>query len=194
MRSKDEIVKEEIILNAQKLFKQFSLKKTTMDDIAESCGKAKSTLYHYFKNKDHIFDEVIQLELIALRVLVKEKVDAKKTISDKLSTYFLEFHKEIAHKVNLHSGLRNDLKNDKKTTELFRRTIAFETKFITRILEEGYDTGEFTEVKLEDIPWFAESALAAFFGIVRFSIENENGFELEKIERISNTFTPKIFG
>ena len=194
MKSKDEIAKEEIILNAQKLFKQFGLKKTTMDDIAEACGKAKSTLYHYFKNKDEIFDEVIHVELTALRHLVKEKVDTQKTISDKMATYFLEFHKEIANKVNLNSGVRNELKNEKKSLELFRRTMAFETGFITRILEEGYDTGEFTEVQPEDISWFAESSLAAFFGIVQFSIENEEGFQIEKMERIIKTFTPKIFG
>ncbi len=41
--SKDEIVKGEIVTKAQKLFQQFGLKKTTMDEIAEASGKAKST-------------------------------------------------------------------------------------------------------------------------------------------------------
>jgi len=40
---KDEIVKNEILFQAQKLFQQYGLKKTTMDDIALACGKAKST-------------------------------------------------------------------------------------------------------------------------------------------------------
>lgn len=194
MKSKDEIAKEVIVLNAQKLFRQYGLKKTTMDDIAEACGKAKSTLYHYFKNKEQIFDEVIQIELISLRSIVKEKVDAEKTVTEKISTYFLSFHKEIIDKANLYSGVRNELKNEKKSAEMFRKTMNFETGYITRIIEDGYESGEFTEIKKEDIPWFAETVLAAFFGIVRFSLENENGLELEKMERIIIAFIPKLFG
>lgn len=194
MKSKDKIAKKEIIQKAQQLFKKYGLKKTTMDEIAEACGKAKSTLYHYFKNKEQIFDEVVHAELTALRVIVKDKVESKKTISEKLSTYFLEFHQEIISKANLYSGVKNELKNEKKSAEIFHHLLVFETGFITRILEDGFESEEFSEINVEDIPWFAEAVLAAFFGIVRFSIENEDGFEVKKMERIINTFIPKLFG
>ena len=43
---KGDRVREEILVQAQILFQQYGLKKTTMDEIAAACGKAKSTLYH----------------------------------------------------------------------------------------------------------------------------------------------------
>ena len=39
---KEEIVKDDILKEAQKLFQQFGLKKTTMEDIARSMGKGKT--------------------------------------------------------------------------------------------------------------------------------------------------------
>ena len=41
-------IKDEILEEAQKLFRQFGLKKTTMDEIATACGKAKSMLQIVF--------------------------------------------------------------------------------------------------------------------------------------------------
>ncbi|OYW78704.1 MAG: TetR family transcriptional regulator, partial [Sphingobacteriia bacterium 32-37-4] len=45
---KEEIFKEDIIREAQKLFQAYGLKKTTMEDIAKALGKGKSTLYYYY--------------------------------------------------------------------------------------------------------------------------------------------------
>jgi len=60
---KDDHIREEILEEAQKLFRQFGLKKTTMEDIAKAMGKGKSTLYYYFCSKEDIFDAVILKEM-----------------------------------------------------------------------------------------------------------------------------------
>ena len=193
MKTKDEIAKEEIILNAQKLFKQYGLKKTTMDEIAEACGKAKSTLYHYFKNKEQIFDEVIDIELLDLRNVVKKKVDVENSISLKLTTYFLEFHKEIVNRTNLYRIVKNELKNEKKSLKIFDQLLAFETTYVSKILIDAYDSGEYTDICVNDILWFSESLLAGFFGIVRYTLESESSFEIEKMKRISTMLIAKIF-
>jgi AcrR family transcriptional regulator len=194
MKSKDEIAKEEIIVQAQKLFMQYGLKKTTMDEIAEACDKAKSTLYHYFKNKEHIFDEVIHLELLDLRNVVKEQVDSKNSVTLKLTTYFLEFHKEIINRTNLYRIVKNELINEKKSIQIFNQLLIFETSYISKVLHDSYDSGEYTDICIKDIPWFAESLLAGFFGIVRYTIESDSSFEIEKMERISTILISKIFG
>ena len=95
---KDEIIKNEILLQAQKLFQQYGLKKTTMDEIAIACGKAKSTLYHYFISKNEVFDAVVEMEVLNLRQHVKDKVEEHKKMLDKIKTYALEFHKEAINK------------------------------------------------------------------------------------------------
>lgn len=190
--TKDEIVKHEILLEAQKLFQQFGLKKTTMDEIAAACGKAKSTLYHYFKNKEEVFDEVIQLEMINLRKHVKNKVEEHKNVIDKISTYILEFHKEIFNKVNLYRVIKKENHPQSMARKHFLKMMEFEQDYIVRILEDGYDAGELKEIERKDIPWLAEMYQASFYGVVQFGIEKEGFYNEEKIQRITNLIVPKV--
>jgi AcrR family transcriptional regulator len=191
--AKDELVKEDILYHAQQLFQQFGLKKTTMDEIAEACGKAKSTLYHYFRGKEEVFDEVIQMELTNLRVLVKNHVEEKKYVRDKIIIYFIKFHEEVLSMINIYRIVKHELMNNDLVRVYFHRLMEFEKSYITRILEDGYDSGEFTEIDKQSIPWFSEVLLAAFFGIVRYSIETEAEFDQRKLEFAAEVLLSKIF-
>jgi AcrR family transcriptional regulator len=193
MASKDEIVKSEILVEAQRLFQQFGLKKTTMDEIAEACGKAKSTLYHYFKSKDEVFDAVIQLEMLNLRQFVKNKVEEHKTMLDKIKTYVIEFHKEVVNKVNLYRLIRQDSKSFGFAKDKFLKMMEFEQSYIVRILEDGFDAGEYNTSGKEDIPWIAEMFLASFYGVVQYGVEKDGYYNEEKIERIVELVVPRLF-
>jgi AcrR family transcriptional regulator len=190
--TKDEIVRAEILKQAQLLFQKFGLKKTTMDEIAEACGKAKSTLYYYFKSKEEVFQEVLQMELKNLRKLVKNKVDEHKTLKDKIKVYFIEFHKEAMHKINLYAVIKQELTN-RLSTEYFNEIRKFELSYLTRLMEDGYDNDEFKSIEREDIPWFAELMLAAFLGIVRYSIEEKGKVNESTLDKAAELIIPRIF-
>jgi AcrR family transcriptional regulator len=190
--TKDEIVRAEILKQAQLLFQKFGLKKTTMDEIAEACGKAKSTLYYYFKSKEEVFQEVLQMELKNLRKLVKNKVDEHKTLKDKIKVYFIEFHKEAMHKINLYAVIKQELTN-RLSTDYFNEIRKFEISYLTRLMEDGYDNDEFKSIEREDIPWFAELMLAAFLGIVRYSIEEKGKINESTLDKAAELIIPRIF-
>ncbi len=50
---------QHIIINAEKLFKQFGFKHVTMDTIAAECGISKKTLYENFENKENLVTETM---------------------------------------------------------------------------------------------------------------------------------------
>lgn len=189
----DEIVREQILLQAQKLFKQFGLRKTTMDEIAAECGKAKSTLYHYFKSKEEVFDGVIDIELRNLRIVVKERVDKVETTKGKITEYFLEFHQGVLNKINLYRIVKHELVSKSMADSRFSKIMSFEKSYVTRILEDGYDTGEFNKVEKSEIAWYAELIIAAFFGIVKYSIESDEDFNQDKLKLAAEFFIPKLF-
>lgn len=193
MVDKDEVIKKEILIQAQKLFQQFGMKKTTMDEIAAACGKAKSTLYHYFKSKDEVFDAVIQLEMLNLRKHVKNRVEEHKSMIDKIKTYTIEFNREVINKVNLYRLMRQDANSLGVSKKYFLEMMEFEQSYIVRILEDGYDSGEYTTTGKDEIPWLADMFLASFYGIVLYSIEKEGFYNEEKIARTAELLTPKIF-
>lgn len=192
-KAKEELVKEEILVQAQALFKQFGLKKTTMDDIASACGKAKSTLYHYYKSKEEVFDEVIKKEMTSLRRAVKEKVEKESALKDKILTYFVSFYNEVCNRMNLYSVVKQEVKIQTIGQLHFEKIINFEQEYISRILTDGYDSGEFTEFSKEDIPWLAKTLVAAFMGIVRFVIETEKGIDESKLKQAATMIIPRIF-
>lgn len=189
---KDEIIKNEILHQAQKLFQQFGLKKTTMDDIATACGKAKSTLYHYFKNKEEVFDAVILMEIVHLRRHVKSKVEEEKTMVEKIMTYTLEFYREVFQRANLYRIISQENAAETAARKNFMKMMEFEKSYITRILEDGYDAREYTNVNKEDISWVAETFLAAFYGTVLYVMEKEGFYNEEEIVKAVRYFVPKL--
>lgn len=192
-RTKDEIVREEIVNQAQLIFRQYGLKKTTMEEIAEACGKAKSTLYHYFKNKKEVFDAVFLKELNSLRNSIQKKVNQKQTVSDKLSSYIIDFHEGIIEKTNIYRVLKEELKEEYIERFYLSRIIESEKQYITNLLEDGYDSFNFEGIKREDLPWLAETMIVAFMGIVHYSINSAEGFQHEKLERTAHAIIPRLF-
>lgn len=201
--TKDEIVKQEIVLKAQQLFRQFGLKKTTMDEIALACGKAKSTLYHYYKSKEEVFEAVVKMEITNLRLIVKNKVDKVKTVKEKMYVYFITFHQEVINKINLYRIIKKEIEGNeisrlgiavnKRNFNNLNRFLKFEKDYLTRILEDGYDCGEFTKIEKGDIPSFAETLIAAFLGITSYSIETTSGNFNEKLQKTSSILLNQIF-
>jgi len=190
---KDDAVKQDIINQAQRLFQQYGLKKTTMDEIAAACGKAKSTMYHYFKNKDEVFDEVIHNELQNIRIIVQQNVDQKTTLIEKLKVYFFVFHKETVQNFNLFRILKQELKSEIEKSNRFDVAIEFEKNFIGGLITDGYENEEFSGIVKEDIPWFSEIILVAFLGIVRHSIEKEGIYNEGQLTKVIDVLIPRIF-
>ncbi|TXK48127.1 helix-turn-helix transcriptional regulator, partial [Pontibacter qinzhouensis] len=109
MSEKDELVKQEILKEAQKLFRQYGCTKTTMEDIAKAAGKGKSTLYYYYKSKDEIFDEVVCREIEDVFCSVKQEVDKLESAEDKLRTLCYTKFKILQEKANLHNVIKGDI-------------------------------------------------------------------------------------
>jgi len=191
--TKDILVKNEIINCAQGLFKQFGLKKTTMDEIAAACGKAKSTLYHYFKSKEEVFDEVLEKEMKSLRLLVNEEVMKQTSFNDKIKTYFEIFHNETINKMNLFRILKQEIKSEIVNTSRFNDVIEFETNYVADLMNSGYDNEEITGIEKEDIKMFAEILVVAFLGIVRYAIEKQGTFDMDNFNKITGMFIPRVF-
>ncbi len=191
--SRDSQVKNDIIDSAQKLFRQFGLKKTTMDEIATACGKAKSTLYHYYKSKEEVFDDVLNKEMLNLRIIVDSNVKGKKTLQDKLKIYFETFHNEAVNKFNFYRILKQEIKYEFINTNRFSDVIQFETKYVQNILLEGIASGEFTNAKEEDIGLYSEVIVVAFLGIVRYSVEKNGVLEIDNLRKVTDILIPRVF-
>jgi len=190
---KTDVIKFEILIQAQRLFHQFGLEKTTMEEIATACGKGKNTLYHYFKDKEQVFNDVIHFELLRLRQQVEDKVDEHKRMRDKVRTYFLEFNKGITHEVTLARIVTKDFHLKRTAQKYFSELMRYEKAYLVQIIEDGYDSDEYKKASREDIPEVVELLLVAFFGVIDYSMGKENDLDKEKLQQTIDLIVFMLF-
>ena len=152
-----------IVCSAQLLFAQFGLKRVTMDDIArEAQHVSKATLYKYFKNKEDIFDTVINKEINSLFTVIKESIDAREGIREKLKAHLTTRLGRISEFVNFHRVTQDSW------GDYWPHIARIRTDFITKehsivadLLKRGISLGEL-EVKDPDrLAWALVLALAS---------------------------------
>jgi AcrR family transcriptional regulator len=82
--------KAELMIKATACFTRFGYSKTTLDDIASEANMNKATLYHYFKNKEELFLQVmLQVAKTGLTELMI-KTQKTKTPQRQLVYFFTE--------------------------------------------------------------------------------------------------------
>lgn len=131
-------IKDSIIGAASDVFKRYGFKKTTIDQIALTVKKGKSSLYYYFKSKEEMFEAVVQKEFRAFKKSILKAIIGEKNPVKKLHTYFnkrLKIYKEFS---NLMHALTDEclsyIPTIEKIKEEYNKT---ERIFIEHLLKEG---------------------------------------------------------
>jgi len=161
--TKDEIIKEEILTAAQKLFQQFGIRKTTMEDIAKNICKGKSTLYYYYCSKEEIFDAVVQKELEEVFGKTRKAVENAGNAEEKLKAYSVTKIQTLRGKSNLYHMIRlRTLENPSSCHHLYSEYEIREISLITQILTFGINNGEFDDrlyKQIDIMPYIIVSSL-----------------------------------
>jgi AcrR family transcriptional regulator len=166
--AKDDIIREEILEEAQKLFRQFGLKKTTMEDIAKAMGKGKSTLYYYFCSKEDIFDAVILKEMGEVFNSVAQAVEKAISAEEKLKAFTITKIKAVQKKANLYKIVRGEMQeNIRCMKHLHAEYDIQETKLVREILKFGVDNGEFTRLIVKELDILPSVMVSSLRGLER---------------------------
>lgn len=89
--------KEEIIKAARQLFTEYGYKKVSMDEIAKTAKVTKKTIYHYFKDKDDLFQYFVTEELEQMKDSFESIMAQNLSISERISigvNQMLDFRKK----------------------------------------------------------------------------------------------------
>ena len=168
MLVKDEIVKGDILKAAEKLFQQFGLRKTTMEDIAKALGKGKSTLYYYFTNKEEIFDAVVMKEMWEVCDITKSAVEDEQSAPQKLKAFAIAKIEAMQQKSNLYQIVSGEIKETHRCFENAKKEYyEQEVELVTGILKYGIQSGEFSEVIAQDMDVLPFVIVSAFAGLGR---------------------------
>ena len=151
-----DVIRNSIVDAAGVVFSKYGYKKTTMDDIAMALGKGKSSIYYYFRNKEEIFEAVLEKEVILLKSKLQNAVSRKKHYKGKLKAYILTRMQGIESMLNFYSAVKNEYLAQFEFLERIRnRYDQEEIANIQGILEAGIEKGDFS---IED-PFLASVAI-----------------------------------
>src|ERR1700761_9119658 len=87
MTSQDDIIHHEILQAALRLYRKSGPTKVTMDNVANATGRSRSSLYYYFKNRDDIFQAVLEQLAKDVAAEIRLAVAAAENLNDKIYAF-----------------------------------------------------------------------------------------------------------
>lgn len=143
---KPEERRDEIVTTARHLFLSKGYDATTMQDVMQSLGIAKGTIYHYFKSKEQLLEAVIDS-------LVEKETKRLQNISDKAEGNGLEKLQQLilggaAHDLdNDHNQLLDSLHKNSNAgmhIRLLAKAVTLQAPLYAELIQQGCGEGIFT--------------------------------------------------
>ena len=172
--------KKFILKAAERVFTLKGYSLSTMDQIAEEAQFSKVTLYRYFKSKSAIFFEIINKSLDDVYQKMNKILLERKSADEKLwevihcmSSYYQQ-KKNLARTLVLERSLMRKILNLGPRDQIFpssehpRIPAAFKAKMediyniMSKIINEGIESGEFKEVDVKDACFVLRAMLRGF--------------------------------
>lgn len=85
-------IKNRIIANAITTFSNYGYDKSRMDDIAQSSGLSKGTIYLYFKSKEELFNIISEQNINYLKNQLSKLFDNKEDLITGIENFYAEFN------------------------------------------------------------------------------------------------------
>ncbi len=171
--SKEDLMQEQILGAAKRLFSQYGFAKVTMDDVAKAIGKGRSTLYYYYKSKDEVLDAVITKQIHETHTLIQKEVDASKTVEEKIDAFYVAKFKMAHQKHSFFDALELGMDADAISNffqvklNYYKSTTKWEGTLLTQILSDGMANGEINELSADEIENLVFILLSVSHGIKR---------------------------
>ncbi len=83
----EDIIQQEILKAAIRLYQKFGPNGFTMDDLATATGRSRTSLYYYYKNRDEIYQAVMDKIARDMATEIREAVGAVETVRDKIYAF-----------------------------------------------------------------------------------------------------------
>lgn len=136
--------RQKLLEVARQLFAHKGLEATTMNDIAVASGRGRRTLYTYFRNKEEIYDAVIEEEMDRLSDKLDEVVALDVQPEEKIFRFIYAHLSNIRDTVARNGTLRAEFFRNIWVVEKVRKRLdAEEHRILTQMLQEGVDKGRF---------------------------------------------------
>ncbi|QJD97004.1 TetR/AcrR family transcriptional regulator [Mucilaginibacter robiniae] len=183
--NKEDVNRTAIIEAATLLFKKYGYTKLVMDDIAKAVHKGRSTLYIYFKNKEELFNTILQKETDTYFNELEAQLPHHASATDKLLVYCRTKFQFIHAKTNEYLILTKDLLEHPEILFKVRRLCEpRETQLISSIIQQGVENKEFQPLQSQQMELLASVLISAFRGVIDDFCLSERTCDIEPVQEL----------
>lgn len=159
---KEKLKKTQILDAAMRCMARYGVVKATMDDIAHELGMKKASLYYYYKNKEAIFIDALEREILTIHEYINDSFKDGSTISEKLTLFisgFIDNLKKNSEILGLNINAMID--NHSIILKLHKQLKAKNCDYLSNLIQEGIDSGEFRKNDANKIAQFLRTMFDA---------------------------------
>ncbi|MDB5135227.1 MAG: transcriptional regulator, TetR family [Mucilaginibacter sp.] len=189
--TKEDLMHQQILAVAKRLFQVYGLAKVTMDDVAKAIGKGRSSLYYYYKSKDEIFDAVVMIEIREMLAAMTRAVDEASGSEQKFRAFFLTKLEVLREKraffKMLDVGMDADALSHFQKTKVVHHNLIMrqESTLLGQLLTDGMNKGELRKMSASELEMLILVLLSSLRGLKR-ELELE---DFEKVVPVVDMFT-----
>jgi len=81
------MIQQEILKAAIRLYQKFGPNGFTMDDLAAATGRSRTSLYYYYKNRDEIYQAVMDKIARDMAAEIRQSVTAVEPLREKIYAF-----------------------------------------------------------------------------------------------------------
>ena len=134
------------MVKAEELFMQYGIRSVSMDDIANSLGMSKKTLYQYYADKDELVDAVVNTHITGIE---GDCLDCRKDAKDAIHEIFITMERIMDEFNNMNPMLLYDM--EKFHFKAYQRFREHKDKFLIKVIRENIEWGISDELYRSDL-------------------------------------------
>ena len=141
--------KKDIALSCKKLFVENSINDLTISQVALTAGVGKGTIYEYFKNKEDIVFEIVNILLQEHNDKKLQKIQALDSTKEKIKIFFYVFYdseNEQLRKLYKEFISISLVNYNKEMIQFQTKCASTYFQWFEDIIQEGIDNGEFLPI------------------------------------------------
>ena len=140
----------EILEGAHSLFTRYGYRKTTMEDIGKEVGLNQASLYHYFRNKEDIFMNIVFHRYSQMKDEIRAAIKENMELEEKLFELFKQKTMFFEKNPLLQEALELDMRKiSVKAKEEVRAMREEERTVIQSLLQNAIETNEIPPLDTE---------------------------------------------
>ncbi|MGM0641275.1 MAG: TetR/AcrR family transcriptional regulator [Thermotogota bacterium] len=174
-KKKQESVKKAIIQVAKEIVEKDGFDGLSIRKIANKVGYSPGNIYQYFKNKDHIIEDMISDTYLSMLEILKKNYKKFETISDEIVFKYRKYIDfALDNSVYFKMIMINENEDILKKTSVLKEGSSIKQPalfFLRRYIEKGIEKKEFC---VENIELTTQSLWVSVYGLIMRLIVEKN--------------------